>query len=165
MKAFWLAAVLLLICLPLAATPITSGSWYTFTYTNIGSFGTEGGVGPTVAPPWTFDGPGTFTLTDVYASGDMFLVYDNGAVLGLSSTPTIGQYCSDPAACLADANFSHGEFVLGAGPHSITILTVLSPYGVGDAFFRFDGEVPEPLTAVLMGVGLLGLGCLRRRRA
>ena len=48
----------------------------------------------------------------------------------------------------------------------MTIQMVDSPYDSGAAYFRIDRivGVPEPLSIMLLGLGLLGLGAVRRSR-
>ena len=128
---------------------------------------------PTVdleSPSWDFSltGMAEFRITDAFLRGDSFAVYDGG-VLKLT-TPSVdeGVSCgSDPANCYGLADVSWGFFTLGSGSHSLTIKTAVSPYtGGGAAFFRIDRIIstPEPLSIMLLGIGLLGLGAIRRSR-
>ena len=110
------------------------------------------------------------TVTDAFLSGDQFSVYDNLAFLGLTSNPgSVGdQIGANYDGAVADARWSSGEWLLGAGSHSIDIFVVASPFGAGGAALRVDTHaVPEPSTFALLGLGGLGLavGAYRRRRA
>ena len=64
------------------------------------------------------------------------------------------------------AGVSYDSVILQAGDHSLTIQVAQSPSGIGAAFFRIDRivGVPEPLSLILLGFGLLGLGAIRRSR-
>ena len=116
------------------------------------------------APPWTFNlsSPGLLRVTDVLESGDRFQVYDNGASLGLTSLPDGVTDCGDdPAACLTVAGMSKGDFLLGAGAHSLTLIpTTLSPGGGGVGYLVV---VPEPATLLMLLVGLAAAGFARRK--
>ena len=137
-----------------AAVAVTIGAgWQEFSFIGIGSqargcFPADPG-GPTCtagvgsqfvgSAPWTFSGAATLTVTDAFSSGDVFQVFDNNQLIGTTSTPTSGADCSNnPDTCLANTSISHGTFNLGAGSHSITIITsAQAPGSVGGVgFFR-----------------------------
>lgn len=164
-----------------SAGPIVSGGpWYEFIFGDVGSSAIEGtGATPSSGgnsvyadpPPWTFTSPlsgSVFTVTDAFITGDAFEVFDNGVSIG--STPLVPEGTSgsdDPAVTVLDPAFSHASFLLGAGEHSITIVTLASPFGSGAAYFRLDAinAVPEPSTLALASLGGLGVvGRLIRRR-
>jgi hypothetical protein len=122
--------------------------------------------------PWTFTGPGEVTITDLFERGDRFELFDLGLPLGLTSVPVNDGAVTCPSAglgndilaCLADPKYSQGSFVLGGGPHSLTIevtQNALNSSG-GAAVFQV-ALIPEPGTLVLLSVGFLALGRLRRR--
>jgi hypothetical protein len=169
---------------PAAAEPITVGSpqWYEFGFTTVGVFARgstpadRAGIGtgpspsgdsqPAGAPPWTFTAPGfgaLLTVTDAYAPGDRFAVYDHGVAIGQTSVPGIsdGFGSADPAVAAKDPATSSGVFPLAPGPHSITIMPTASPYKLGAAYFRVDAvnavSTPEPGSAVLLALGVLGM--------
>jgi hypothetical protein len=160
------------------ASPVATGVWYQFSFTEVGvdARGCQpadpGGLGclasdgtPTTfapAPPWTFDiGPlgGELVVTDAFLYGDSFDIFNFGALLG--STPfvaTNGGCGSDPVVCAADPLASTGLFALAPGSYSLTIQpnAVLSS---GSAYFRVT-QVPEP---GLFGLTILGVGTLLAR--
>jgi hypothetical protein len=56
-------------------------------------------------------------------------------------------------------------FLLGAGRHSITGITIDSPFGGGGAALRVDiSDVPIPAAGLLLLTGLAGLAGMRRRK-
>jgi hypothetical protein len=161
----------------------TDGSWHEFGFGLAGTFAfTCGGacvstVNPVAedisAPPWTFTGPGVVSLTDLFARGDRFELFDAGVPVGSTSVPTNDglETCpssgSDILACLADPTYSHGVFAVGAGAHSLTIEVIQNAEGTdsGAAVFQLaSASVPEPGTVTLFGAGLVAFGLLLRRR-
>ena len=162
------------------ATGILSGVWYTFQFGATGSAldactsCTVGNIG-VAAPsaPWTINLAGPFQLivTDGFLAGDRFELFDFGVSLGLTSlvSSTSGGDCSNNVlGCLANPLFSHGTFLLGAGPHSLTGTVTISPFGAGAAFFIIRAvAVPEPGSLALIGLalGILGFSVSRARRA
>ncbi|MFA5109909.1 MAG: hypothetical protein WC443_00735 [Desulfobaccales bacterium] len=166
------------------ATDITVGDplWYQFqwTFTTYPGFGVAGGgiSGTQIAPnpPWTYNAPTAtvFTIVDSYLSGDIFRLWDGASVIGTTSpvtTPGTDYGSLLPDAALLVPDLSKGFFTLAAGPHSLTIEIIASPYDSqgpdalkeGVAFFRADA-VPVPPSAWLLGSGLLGLLGWRRSR-
>ena len=121
------------------------------------------------ASPWTFTCATSCVLqvTDAFLSGDQFTFFDNLVSLGLTSAPTLGANCGNAVlACVANASFSHGLFLLAAGAHSISGTVSVSPFGSGAAFFIVKAvNVPEPSTILLLALGLLAVSVLSRRRA
>src|SRR4051812_35555087 len=74
------------------------GTWHEFFFGLAGTFATGCGsefCSPTVDPvaemvtnpPWTFDGPATVTITDLFSRGDQFELFDNGVAVGPTSVP------------------------------------------------------------------------------
>lgn len=115
------------------------------------------------------------TVVDAGFSGDRFSVSNHGVVLGSTSVPVAG----DPAGAiefdydnaLADANFSRGTFMLGAGSHDITgllsqsLATADGPLDATIGAVRLDiSPVPEPATLATLLAGLSLLTVWLRRR-
>lgn len=149
-----------------SATVIPLKTWIDFNFSGI--VGTDLTAGSFGAPPWTFDCPADHckvVVTDGFLPIDQFQFFDFGVAIGTTSVPSgdATHSCfADPDACLADAQMSHGIFIVGGGAHSLTgILTMGDPALPGTAFFRV--AVPEPGTLVLIGAGLLMLVGMRRR--
>ena len=162
-----------------SATTITlDGSWLAFQFDAGGAAeGCFGGCVATtnplasdaLAPPWTFSGPATVTVLDLFLSGDTFELFDNLVSVGLSSLPTDDGDCFNDIGCaLADASYSRLVVDLGPGAHSLTIMNLASASaGGGAAVFHVAPSVavPEPASALLLGGGLAaGLAARIRSR-
>ncbi|WP_181256594.1 PEP-CTERM sorting domain-containing protein [Merismopedia glauca] len=118
--------------------------------------------------PWEFvvDGGGAFlTIQDAFLGGDQFSAYNNGVLLGKTSTvPTGGDCSNDLLACISDPEISQGKFFLAAGSYSLDIFAEVSPFNVGAAFFRVD-PIPEPTTILgTLAFSALGAGAWLKRR-
>ena len=173
----------LIVATPASAGPIVVDTYYEFSFGPVGADAT--GCDPADpagqfcfestgtlttfadAPAWTFVSGGsgsTFTVTDAFTSGDRFEIFDFGASIGFTSLPVDGAACGDdPVPCLADPNMSHGEFSLGAGAHSITIVLRQGDFGAGYFLLEDGAAVPEPATLTLLATGV-GAALYRRRR-
>jgi hypothetical protein len=159
---------------PAAADNIALDTWYTFSFGATGSALAPGftpGTSPAavIAPsaPWTItlSGPAVMTVTDVEISGDEFTFFDNGAFLGTTSASVPnGSSVGECISCaLADPNYSHGSFLLGAGVHNLTgVFNGVITFGDGD--FKISSAAPEPSSWAMMITGLAGLGGLLRSR-
>ena len=69
--------------------------------------------------------------------------------------------------CYGTTGVSYGSIILPAGDHSLDDTWWRKAlHGTGAAYFRIDPVVgvPEPLSIMLLGLGLLGLGAVRRSR-
>src|SRR5262249_39546935 len=159
LRSAFLAAAILVWAVPASAGPIAVNTWYEFFFDisgvpvvtgcfpndPAGGFCLPSSGTPTTeanAPAWTFTAAATgatFTVTDAFASGDVFQILDFGAPLGLTSVPVAGADCGDdPVPCLANPNMSHRAFALAPGNHSITI--ALTAGDVGAAYFLLQSE-------------------------
>lgn len=122
-----------LVALPALGGPIpTTGSWVPFSWTAGPGVFNDAGAG-------TFTGAFQLSVTDAGLDGDRFEIYDFGVLIGATSVPVDdGTFQGDPDLALADSRFSSGSFVLGAGPHSITIRTtqVSAGFPSGTGFVR-----------------------------
>jgi hypothetical protein len=170
-----LAAVAL--AAPASAGPITTGTWYTFSFAGTGSPLSLSPSIPTnpvsqAAPaPWTItlSGAANLTITDLETSGDYFTLYDNGVLLGTSDpgVPNATNACYIDISCaLADSNYGKGTFLLGAGDHSITGIFE-GVIGAGDGAFMIAAAptpAPEPATLAIFGAGLIGAAAAMRRQ-
>jgi hypothetical protein len=182
--------LLLLLMLSLASSalgsPLTLGIWSQFGFSIAGTPATgcdpadpsgpfclpSSGTPTTFlgVPPWTFNSVGSslLTVTDAFAAGDRFQIFDFGASIGLTSLPVGSSDCGDdPVPCLAAANISHGQFLLASGPHSLTIIPTLAPTDGGSGYLIVNAAttpVPEPATYVLLSCSLFALVFMRRRQ-
>jgi len=97
------------------AIPI-DGGWQYASWDGCGVVWTDG--------PYTFTAPGAVILEvrDDFLVGDQFRVFDNGSLLGETSTPGPG--------------YSEGEWTLSAGAHSITIQVIVNPYCYGGFYLQ-----------------------------
>ena len=100
------------------------------------------------APPYTFDCDawGCFlTVQDAFNRGDVIEVFDFGSSIGTTSAvpipANIGEQCgpgdsTDPEVCALDPLSSSGQFLLGAGSHSISFSTAQTAIGAYASYFN-----------------------------
>lgn len=144
--------------------PVVDNNWNQFFFGDAGSswlndypFNDPGKLSFSV----TLNGPAVLRVTDAGLAGDAFEVFDNGVLLGSTSTP-LGTAADDAngdyAAAFASNKWSHGEWSLTAGTHVITGVTSISVFGAGEGAVQI-AAVPEPGKVALMlaGLGLIGL--------
>jgi hypothetical protein len=165
---------------PLDAAITPDGTWHEFEFSQAtsavfdcagGCIGTVNPVAVQDAPPWTFTGPATITVLDLFQRGDRFQLFDNAASLGTTSVVVNDgtNPCDNNIGCaLADTGYSRLVVAVGAGSHSLTLNIIQNATGTtgGAAVFQASAStvVPEPGTMMLMGGVLVGLGLLRSRR-
>lgn len=161
-----------------SATAISpDGTWLQFLFDGGGSAIACSGqcvatTNPTASeapdPPWTFSGPATVTVLDLFISIDTFELFDNLVSLGISSAPAAGGGCGADIGCaLADLSYSRLVVDLGPGAHSLTIANVAGAAAGGSAVFQVapSAAVPEPVSLLLLASGLAGAAVRRRGRA
>ena len=147
-------------------TLAVDGGWNVFSWSGSDQVWDSQGAFTYVAASWT-----SLKVTDGFAQGDQFEVFDFGSSIGMTSVPTSdgANMGSDWDAAFADSRWSSGEFLVAPGSHSITLLTLLNPYGYGDAALRADPcaapTVPAPAGILLGTLGTGLVGWLRRRRS
>jgi hypothetical protein len=131
-----------------SAVPV-GGPWQEFMFTTAGEEATgcssvcepspSGNSEYAGTPPWLITAPQSgarLLVVDAAESGDVFDVYDFGALIGSTSAPGADVYCGyDPAVCLENGAMSSGEFALQPGPHEITIVPSATPFNIGAAYF------------------------------
>jgi hypothetical protein len=120
-------------------------------------------------PAWTFNlgSSAELKITDAFLKGDSFNVYDFGTlILEMPTVLALGACGDDPDKCYGTTGVSYDSVSLQAGDHSLTIQVAQSPSSFGAAYFRIDRIIgaPEPLSIMLLGLGLLALGAIRRSR-
>ena len=148
-----------------AATLSLDGGWSEFSF---------GGVGSSWSDTFDFTILDTAYLwvTDAFLSGDQFEVFSvlGPTSLGLTLAPgSVGdQIGADYDAAFADPRWSSGEFVFGAGTHTVSGLVTLSPFGGGGGAIQLSSTsatvVPLPATGLLLISGLGAVAALRRKR-
>lgn len=199
-RAFALCALFAALAVPAHATDValaTSigqsgyGDWQTFNVSDIDSrsFGVEwidnantNAPGFGTALDFTFTihagSTGTLTVVDTGFAGDTFKLTNFGNVFGGTGGVPSALYdgnapsVADFDTALANASFSRGSFMLGAGSYRISgaldqsvMLDAATPLNSTSGGLRLTvSPVPEPAAPALAAAGLGVLGLLARRR-
>lgn len=110
--------------------------------------------------PFTFvsDEPVVLCVTDDFAKGDVFRVFDHGVAIGETSfVPSEISPSAGPDAAAADPTYSTGAFLLSPGAHAITIRAIVDPFFGGRGYLRVDtlDHVPDACVELLDLPGLI----------
>jgi len=114
---------------------VIGGGWFEYFTFDAGDTGT---------PIYTFTVPAgrtaTMLVTDCRETGDYFNIFDGATLLGQTTiVPFTGVNVGDDVTtCAAAPDWSKGSFQLGAGAHSISSVTVVTPGSDNGAFLRVD---------------------------
>lgn len=133
---------------------------------------------PTPVSPYVFAGgpwvmnpitPVKLTVTDFFAAGDLFEVWNNGSLLGSGSTPNgLNLFALTPDAALGNASFSQKSWLLQPGSYSLLFKTTkfASPYTDTQIAFKAERQyVPDGgPTVLLLGMALAGIAAIRKFR-
>jgi hypothetical protein len=131
---------------------------------------------PTPGSPYVFEGgpwemnPITavkLTVTDLYWSGDLFEVWNNGSLLGSGSAiNSLSLFASTPDAALGNASFSQNSWTLQPGAYSLLFKSTkfASPYKNTQLAFKVESvHVPDGgATFLLLGMAFTGIAGIRR---
>jgi len=179
------------VILATSSTQAGYGAWQTFNVSDLDSrtFGVEWidnantndpGFGTVLGFTFTIEAgsTGTLTVVDTGFAGDTFKLTNFGSIFsGTSGVPTAlydggAPSVGDFDTAMADATFSHGSFVLGAGSYRISgmldqsvMLDAATPLNSTSGGLRLTvTPVPEPSSLSMLAAGLGVLGLLARRR-
>jgi hypothetical protein len=109
--------------------------------------------------------PAVFRITDQFVVGDIWSVFDFGALI--LTTSFVGFPAGFGDNAVADAGwtspfFSSGEVLLAAGNHQLTVQGD-GEGGLPARFFTRIDSVPEPTMGMLLVLGAVALAARRRR--
>ncbi|MCG8551549.1 MAG: hypothetical protein MI799_14210 [Desulfobacterales bacterium] len=158
----------------MAATTLTVDTgWTGFTY-DISIYGSNGSIAPDGPLSWTSSTPVILRVTDFLQTGEWYKIYEGNDVSGgvLGTTPDVafnssGSIGSNYQAAFDNPAWSSGEFMFGAGSHTITIEQQdnLPGYTVWNVAVRIDSNpIPVPSAITLLSFGLIGLAGISRKK-
>lgn len=117
---------------------------------------------------FTLFDPAILTVTDAYATGDVFNVYDEGDLIGTTefvSIPAFGDLLGEDASdfdpALENEAYSSLQTLLSPGTYQLSFETIdgLDSGGFG---VRLD-SIPEPVSALLAIGPIIGMMFVRKR--
>lgn len=170
-KSLFAISVLVAISLPALAAPITANIGWVPDTLNAANAPTDGS-------PFTFSltagQSASFKLTDQFAVGDSFQLFSGGALLASSTAyagtanATVGEPFGE--AGWLNAAYEKIDYVFsGAGAYSFSIEGDGAGGVPAGLYVRLDVtevvDVPEPTSFALLGLGLVALSTMRRRKA
>ena len=149
------------------AVPVLNGGWV---FDQVDAV-----MAPSESSPYVFTlaNPAFFRITDQFVPGDVYDVFDSGTLILVTTFNGAQSPLSpvgDPVGEMGweSALYSHGQVLLAAGAHSITVEDTTGAFGIPAGFYtRLDSapiNTPEPAALVLLGIGLTGLGAFGLRR-
>ena len=110
----------------------------------------------------------TFSITDAFAVGDTYYVYDFGSLI-LTTTVAAGAPFATPGDPTGEAAWESGAYSIGSillapGLHFITVQGDCAAGCPAGFYDRLDVAVPDGgWTVSLLGFALVGLGMVRRK--
>jgi len=118
---------------PLLRIQPGDGHWWSFEF---------GETGSAASRTFVFESAVTtkVLVTDVFCAGDAFMLANNNVELGSTLTVPTSCYTNtpDPSVAANNIGWSHGEFFLSPGQHSISIWAIRSPFGAGTGAIKVE---------------------------